>query len=131
MSMKSRRKGATAEREVAAILADHLGVPVVRNLEQTRDGGHDLLGLPFAIEVKRKASGYLSAWWDQTIEQAGDRLPVLVYRFDRQPWLMEVRACDLMPSLTHAHYRATMPLVPDGVAVLREWLGQGEGAGDG
>ena len=42
----SRRKGKRAELEVAALLRDLLGAAVVRNLTQTRDGGHDLPGCP-------------------------------------------------------------------------------------
>lgn len=44
----SRRKGAEGER-----LADHLGVEITRNLLQSRQGGHDLSGLPVALEAKR------------------------------------------------------------------------------
>ena len=64
----SRRKGKRAELEVAALLRDLLGAAVVRNLTQTRDGGHDLLGLPgWSAEVKRAARPRIAEWWAQAV----------------------------------------------------------------
>ena len=37
-----RNKGATGERELAAILTDEMGFVVKRKLGQARDGGHDI-----------------------------------------------------------------------------------------
>ena len=88
MGAAQRRKGATAEREVANLLADQLGGDVVRNLEQTRNGGHDLLGVdPFAIEVKRCETLAIPQWWRQACEQCPEgQVPALFYRQSRQPW---------------------------------------------
>ena len=59
--ISSRRKGKRGELEVAALLRDLLGTAVVRNLTQTRDGGHDLIGLPgWSAEVKRAAKPRVS-----------------------------------------------------------------------
>jgi Holliday junction resolvase len=67
--MNSRAKGASAERELARVIHEHLGVRMVRNLEQYRQGGHDLVPHPdetgpvaaalarYAIEAKRYARG--------------------------------------------------------------------------
>lgn len=89
MSASQRRKGKAGELELARLLRDLLGADVARNLEQTRQGGADLLGLPgWAVEVKRAARARLSDWWLQTCSQAeasGQR-PALFYRLDRQPW---------------------------------------------
>lgn len=92
MSARSRNKGARGERELARILSDHLGVEVARNLTQTRDGGHDLDGLPFALEVKRCERLALKAWWNQAVEQAEEigKTPALAYRQNRQPWAFVV-----------------------------------------
>ena len=85
----SRTKGATFEREVARAIYDHLGIEVRRNLDQTRDGGHDLIGLsPFAIECKRYKTATLGIkrqWWKQAVTQAAalDLIPVVIYREDR------------------------------------------------
>jgi hypothetical protein len=114
--MNSRAKGADAERELARVIRDHLGVRMVRNLEQYRRGGHDLvphedetgpvaavLGR-YAIEAKRyaKASQHLlKGWWAETCVQAErvGLLPCLCYREDGRtggwccPWLRCGRTC--------------------------------------
>lgn len=103
MTINSRNKGAAGEREFAGLIHDHLGIRLVRNLEQTRSGGCDLSVHPeesgpvamvlrgFAIEVKRcnrATHSKLMGFWEQAIRQAveTDRAPVLAYREDRQPW---------------------------------------------
>lgn len=63
--INSRAKGASAEREFAQLIHQHLGVDLRRNLEQSRSGGHDLVAVgtdsvslaldAFAIEIKRYA----------------------------------------------------------------------------
>lgn len=101
MGAKSRTKGAAAERELAHLLADHLGVALKRKLEQTRDGGYDLEGLPgIALECKRYAKAGSSekrTWWLQTIKQAraSKSIPVLAYRLDRAEWTFVVQLSDL------------------------------------
>lgn len=85
MSRMQRDNGAGAERELAGAIFERLGVRLVRNLEQSRAGGHDLTLAPgergpvaaalgrFAIEVKRHAGATpaeLRAWWIQTETQA-------------------------------------------------------------
>lgn len=106
--INSRAKGKSAERELINILKVHLpeyANDLERNLEQTRGGGHDILGLPgWAIEVKRYAKvtqGILMEFWAQACEQArkdGGR-PALAYREDRQDWRVIVRASDMqMPT---------------------------------
>ena len=99
----SRRKGANGEREFARALEDQVGLRLARNLEQSRQGGHDLT-LPeeatgpvadalgrLAVEVKRYrevSPGGLAAWWSQAVRQAEavGQWPALCYRADRQPW---------------------------------------------
>lgn len=97
----SRNKGAAGEREFANAIHEELGVSLIRNLEQSRSGGHDLIIQSeckvsgrltrFAIEVKRyrqTTDGLISEWWHQTIEQAerADKTPLLAFRGDRQQW---------------------------------------------
>ena len=92
----SRRKGASAEREVAGLIALHIGVKLKRNLEQTRGGGHDLVedgedqNWPIALEIKNYAEarpGQISQWWEQTTRQAAiaKQIPCLWYK-DRRRW---------------------------------------------
>ena len=96
--INSRTKGASAEREVIGLIEDHLGVRCKRNLMQTADGGHDLIGLDgWAVEVKRYKSAtpaVKEGWWQQAVRQAKDvgQKPVVLYRLDRSYWraLIEV-----------------------------------------
>lgn len=97
MALNSRNKGAAAERDVAKLLFDQLGVKLKRNLEQTRSGGHDLIsdevGLldAYAIEIKRYAKvthALVDRFWDQACRQAEavGKTPVLIFRGDREEW---------------------------------------------
>ena len=100
--INSRAKGASGERECIEELKKHLpeeiSSQIKRNLEQTRDGGHDLLGLrDWAIEVKRYAQidpSDIRRFWEQTKEQArnGNRRPALIYRADRRDWRVVISA---------------------------------------
>jgi Holliday junction resolvase len=99
----SRNKGARAERELAAILADELGIPVARNLNQPREGGADLPIPGWCIEVKRQEKASMTAWWAQTVGQATDMKarPALLYRGNRRPW----KAIVWLPHMS-GHYSA-------------------------
>lgn len=91
MGRSQRTKGAAGERELSKLLAERLGIDCQRNLEQTRSGGADLLGVgPWAVEVKRHERLAISTWWAQACAQAGDSLPALAYRQSRQPWTVLV-----------------------------------------
>lgn len=106
--INSRAKGKSGEREFIHVLKQFLPeytADLERNLEQTRNGGHDILGLEgWAIEVKRYAKvtqADLRGFWAQACEQARKDMsrPVLAYRLDRQDWRVLVRAFDMdMPS---------------------------------
>ena len=86
MGKSERTKGAAAERELAKILFEELGVEMKRNLNQTREGGYDLLGLNLAIECKRREKEDLGGWWRDAVKKADGKIPVLAYRASRQPW---------------------------------------------
>ena len=88
MGAFERSKGSRGERELAKILAEALGVEVRRNLLQFRESGHDLDGLPVALEVKRCETLNLPEWWRQAVRQgkAAGLPPVLAYRQSRRPW---------------------------------------------
>jgi Holliday junction resolvase len=97
-----RRKGASGERELFALLSDLLGYVVRRNIEQARVGGADGLDVPgWAIECKRCERLEIPAWWAQALRQAEatGRKPVLFYRQSRKPWLAMVDAADLAPTV--------------------------------
>ncbi len=107
MSINSRAKGASAEREFASLVYDWSGVRLIRNLEQTRSGGHDLIVHPdevgpvadafrrLAIECKRYQAATESSiqkWWNQALVQANQAqlIPILAYRGNRESWRVVV-----------------------------------------
>ena len=84
--INARRKGATGELEVAAILQKvvtevalicGLAAPTIRrNVEQVQVGGEDLIGVPWwSFEVKRVERVDLDKWWEQTCVQARRKAP--------------------------------------------------------
>lgn len=92
--VNGRQKGAAAEREIAKLLFDELGMTFKRDLEQYRAADHgDLIcdePFPFVIEVKRYKTGCAPqpAWWDQVCAAAKSAglLPLLVYKYNHQSW---------------------------------------------
>lgn len=99
--INSRAKGASGEREFAKLVHQHLGVELRRNLEQSRQGGHDLVAIgadpisraldAYAIEVKRYAAitpAMMAEFWSQAEAQAAraSKTPALAYRRDREEW---------------------------------------------
>lgn len=78
--------------ELKKLLPEGLTNELSRNLDQTRSGGHDILGLDgWAIEVKRYAQvlpADLERFWEQAVDQAKrcNQEPVLCYRADRRQW---------------------------------------------
>lgn len=88
---RSRNKGATGERELAALLTDALGFVVQRKLGQARDGGDDIQVGQYRIEVKRREALRLDEWCKQ-VEDASqpDDVPVVAYRRNGQPWRVVV-----------------------------------------
>jgi len=96
----SRNKGQRGEREALGLIAGWLlevapdqCPELKRNLMQSREGGHDLVGLDWlAIEVKRQEALAVGSWWKQTVRQAGaDKVPFLMWRQNRTPWRFRVR----------------------------------------
>jgi len=110
----SRTKGKMGEQEVARILRDELGLEIQRNWQQqAAQGGCDLVGVPgWGIEIKRAKEARINEWWHQTAEQAAiDKVrPVLIYRLDRQPWMVMMSLYDLRPDLAD-HHQVTMHLL--------------------
>ena len=111
----SRTKGRAGEQEVARILRDELGLEIHRNwaAQAAMQGGCDLVGIPgWGIEIKRAKEARLKEWWHQTTEQAMrvKVRPVLIYRLDRQPWMVMMSLYDLRPDLSD-HHQVTMHLL--------------------
>ena len=106
-TINSRAKGASSEREFAGLIHDHLGVKLVRVLDQSRGGGFDLAPAPdqsgpvveavrgLAIECKRYGSitpHLMTRFWSQAVRQAeaAGLIPALAWRADRQPWRVTI-----------------------------------------
>lgn len=120
MVINSRTKGAAAEREFAGLIHDHLGIKLIRNLEQTRSGGHDLIIHPdeqgvvvegldkFALEIKRYAQAtpaLIKGWWGQAQEQAEDinKQPALAYRANQRDWIVMIPMHAVNKTLPMSH----------------------------
>ena len=93
MGKMQRTKGQVGEREFAKLIEDNLGIECKRRIEQTRDSGHDLDLMDYAIEVKRAKKPNISGWWKQTVENAVavNMIPLLAYRIDNQKWQIVMR----------------------------------------
>lgn len=119
--INSRAKGKSAERELIGelkkLLPPEMTSELTRNLDQTRDGGHDILGLDgWALEVKRYAEvlpADLNRFWTQTCEQAsrtdGSR-PALCFRQDRRAWRTVIRVSDVSQMDATDDYEETIEM---------------------
>ena len=98
MGASQRRKGATGERELAALLTESLGVAVKRNLGQARDSGDDITVGKFRIECKRHNALRIMEWVRQIEHVAGPgEVPIVAFRQDGQEWRCVIRLEDLLP----------------------------------
>jgi Holliday junction resolvase len=105
LTVHGRRKGAVAEREVAAILASR-GFDASRNARNGVPGAEDVAhAIPGVwLEVKRQETLWIPAWVRQAEADARDHAvksattghmvapePVVVFRQSRQPWRVVTR----------------------------------------
>jgi len=96
VSKASRVKGHSFENTIKNMINRelenyHLPYSLERNLNQTRDGGADLVGLDnFQIECKRYAKQAndlpRNEWWKQVCDVCEERqeIPILIYKYDYQ-----------------------------------------------
>ena len=86
MSAMQQFKSQAAESEIAALVRELTGWDVRRRVRQ-HDGDSDLQSVRgWSVKVKRHRSaarGDIAAWWRQAVAQAGELLPVLFFRVDR------------------------------------------------
>lgn len=87
MGKMQRTKGAVYEREVIKKMSTALGVSCERNLEQTRDGGHDVkTSLYLVVEIKRRAQPLCALKWLEQADASPKEGPSLVVtRGDNSP----------------------------------------------
>lgn len=93
--VNSRNKGSAYERSICQLFNLELGSQFnfKRDLEQYRSADHgDIISSdptwPFVVELKRYQSGPAGGqivWWTQAVNAAtaADKLPVLIYKYDR------------------------------------------------
>lgn len=98
--MNSKRKGTKGERE----LSDYLtaaGYPAHRN-DQRYIGGHDNPDIEAAglehlhIECKRVEHLNITEAMHQSEHDAAGRVPVVIHRRNREPWLITMRLSDYL-----------------------------------
>ena len=97
MAKSSQRKGASGERELAALLQEY-GYPVERGGSLTFGQVPDLVGLPGVhVEVKRTEKLNVLEAYQQAVRDAErfqDGVPVLFHRRNRSPWLVTMALGD-------------------------------------
>lgn len=96
--INARRKGHGGEREVVKILKKY-GIIASRNLEQTREGGHDLITKgtvleDYAIEIKtigKWSNACRKKYWEQAVTQAKkvNKIPLLIWKINYCLWFIE------------------------------------------
>lgn len=130
MAINSRSKGQRGEREVRDILqkvVDEVAAEkkmlwapeVKRNLMQSMEGGHDLVGIPgLSVEVKFCEHPQVDKWWEQTLQQAErvNGIPVLIYRKTHAKWQV-VMLGGLPLADEHLRCRVTIAL-----SAFLDWL---------
>ena len=102
---RSQRKGASGERELAAVLTDLLGVPCVKGSSPYLPGivapDIRLVGA-LHVEVKRRETFSIPAAVRQAKHDAdGGKVPVVCHRPNRTPWMLTIELADL-PALVQA-----------------------------
>lgn len=107
----SRDKGKRGEREFAALISELTGYELTRNLNQSRESGHDLNGIEWiSLEVKNQNVLKINDWWKQTVEQAKscNKVPVLAYKIPYSGWRVRMQITELLgikvPETVQWHY---------------------------
>ena len=98
MGAKSRRKGKRGELEVAAEIRRIFRTEArrgrqYRGTDESPDVLTDIHGVH--IEVKRTEALRLYEALEQAIGDAGEKVPVVLHRANRRPWVAIVRLDDL------------------------------------
>lgn len=95
MGKFERDKGQRGERLFIQAMED-AGYPkgiLTRNLNQTRNGGADIIDVPtLAIETKNHKTLTIPAWWKQALSQTtpDNPIPILAYKPARKPFAVMV-----------------------------------------
>lgn len=98
MGLAQRNKGKRGEREAAAEIRRLFGVEARRGRQY--QGGDDSPDVVSAIagvhlEVKRTEALRLHGAIEQAAAEAGQKVPIVLHKANRRPWLAIVRLDDL------------------------------------
>jgi len=98
MGLRSRNKGKRGEREAAAEIRRLFRTDARRGrqycgTDESPDVVADIEDVHF--EVKRRETLRLYEALAQAIEEAGDKIPVVLHKQNRKPWVAIVRLDDL------------------------------------
>lgn len=106
MTINSRNKGASGEREFAACL-EAMGIRARRGRQYHGLEGKDVVtSLPGVhFEVKRTERLRLDEAFFQAMDDAGDDIPVVAHRKNRTNWKLTVKLEDI-PRLLHVFSEA-------------------------
>lgn len=97
MGAMQRRKGAAAERELAELMRS-LGIQAQRSARNGVDQAEDILhSIPGVhVECKRVERLNVGAAMSQAEAAAGKKIATVWHRRNRGPWLLTMRAEDLV-----------------------------------
>ena len=102
MTINSRAKGASGEREIAKILREH-GYENARRSQQYcgYNGDSDVVGLPgYHLEVKRVENLNLEKAMDQSIRDAKEgEVPIVAHRKNGKEWKVTLHLEDFIKLL--------------------------------
>ena len=86
---KSRNKGKAGEREVVRIFREALGMDTRRGWQAAQGtAAWEVEGTPWWLEVKRHRKVPIRPSYAQAVADTDGRPPVVVWRDDRQAWMV-------------------------------------------
>lgn len=95
---RSKRKGKRGELDAVRAWKEATGLPARRSRQYAgRPESPDLeIGIPgIYAECRRREKMNVGAAVERAAREAGDMLPILLHRANRQPWLLTLRLADL------------------------------------
>jgi len=103
--MRAKRKGDNFERQVAGILADHLGFEVQRVLLSGQRGEGDVQGVPgLHIECKRQEQTRLQEWFEHERPKANGKPLAIFHKKNRGPIMVTMLLDDWLELFRGARY---------------------------
>lgn len=96
MGKPSRTKGKTGEREIV-LLAKEAGFDKAHRSWQIPQPNGDIGGIPGVhLEVRRREGLAVEAWCREVEAKANDRIPVVAWRRNGEPWRATLPLTDLL-----------------------------------